>query len=55
MSHTIPVYETLIKGWEKLKVSLPHLTGYIDAGIRKLDQYLSLSRKTQIYAFSVSK
>ena len=55
MSHAIPVYETLIKGWEKLKESLPHLSGYIDVGIKKIREYLSLSRMTQIYAFSLGK
>jgi hypothetical protein len=54
-SHAIPVYEMLIKGWEKLKESLPHLSGYIDVGIKKLQEYLSLSRRTQIYAFSLGK
>ena len=54
-SHAIPVYETLIKGWEKLKGSLPHLSGYIDVGIKKLHEYLSLSCRTQIYAFSLGK
>ena len=54
-SHAIPVYETLIKGWKKLKESLPHLAGYIDVGIKKLHEYLSLSRMTQIYAFSLGK
>ena len=54
-SHALPVYETLIKGWERLKESLPHLSGYIDIGIKKLREYLSLSRMTQIYAFSLGK
>jgi hypothetical protein len=51
----IPVYETVIKGWEELKESLPHLSGYIDIGIKKLYEYLSLSQMTQIYAFSLSE
>ena len=54
-AHAIPVYETLINGWEKLKGTLPHLAGYIDTGINKLCQYLSLSRMSQIYAFSLGK
>jgi hypothetical protein len=54
-SHAIPVYETLIKSWEALKGSLPHLSGYIDVGIKKVHEYLSLSRMTQIYAFSLGK
>lgn len=54
-SHAIPVYETLIKAWEKLKELLPQLSRYIDIGIKKLHEYLSLSRKTQIYAFSLGK
>ena len=54
-SHAIPVYETLIEGWEMLKESLPQLSRYIDVGIKKLHKYLSLSRKTQIYAFSLGK
>ena len=54
-SHAIPVYETLIMGWEELKESLPHLSGYIDTGIKKIREYLSLSYMTQIYAFSLGK
>ena len=54
-SHAIPVYEALIEGWELLKESLPQLSRYIDVGINKLHEYLSLSRKTQIYAFSLGK
>jgi hypothetical protein len=53
--HAIPIYETLIKTWENLKNLLPQLAGYIDVGIRKLQEYLSLSRMTQIYAFSLGK
>ena len=47
-SHAIPVYETL-------KESLPHLSGYIDVGIKKLCKYILLSHKIQIYAFSLGK
>ena len=54
-SHAIPVYETLIKSWEALKGSLPHLSGYIDVGIKKVHEYLLLSHMTQIYAFSLGK
>ena len=54
-SHAIPVYETLIKGWERLKGTLPHLSGYIEVGIKKIHKYLSLSRMTQIFAFSLGK
>jgi hypothetical protein len=55
MSHAIPVYEMLIKCWEKLKEALLHLSGYIDIGIKKICEYLSLSHMTQIYAFSLGK
>ena len=55
MAHAIPIYETLINSWEKLKGTLPHLAGYIDVGINKLHQYLLLSRMSQIYAFSLGK
>ena len=54
-SHALPIYETLIKSWERLKGLLPHLSGYIDVGIKKIREYLSLSRRTQIYAFSLGK
>jgi len=54
-SHAIPVYEALINSWETLKESLPHLSGYIDVGIKKLCKYISLLCKTQIYAFSLGK
>jgi len=53
ISHAIPVYETLIKGWESLKGTLPHVSGYIDVGIKKIHEYLSLLRMSQIYAFSL--
>ena len=54
-SHAIPVYEALIEGWEILKESLPQLSGYIDVSIKKIHEYVSLSRKSQIYAFSLGK
>lgn len=53
ISHAIPVYEMLIKGWENLKGTLPHVSWYIDVGIKKIHEYLSLLCMSQIYAFSL--
>lgn len=53
-SYMLTVYEMVISGWENLKVQPPHLSTCIDAGISKLEEYITYAHATQVYALSMS-
>ncbi|KAI0719903.1 hypothetical protein C8Q72DRAFT_788566, partial [Fomitopsis betulina] len=52
-SYMLTVYEMVISGWENLKVQPPHLSTCIDAGISKLEEYITYAHATQVYALSM--
>jgi hypothetical protein len=54
-SHAIPVYEMLVKTWQSLKLSFPHLSYCIDAGIFKIRSYIVHTRKSQVLTLSMGK
>lgn len=54
LSMALPVFETLITKWQELSVTIPELKHFIDIGISKLEEYLAKTRKTRIYALSMS-
>ena len=55
LSMAIPAYEILIKKWKSLRATIPELSGYIDAGLEKLNEYVELSRNNQIFALAMGR
>ncbi|KIK79366.1 hypothetical protein PAXRUDRAFT_161451 [Paxillus rubicundulus Ve08.2h10] len=53
LSIVLPLYEKLIQHLKDAKTLLPHLAHAIDKSVRKLDEYLAESRKTQVYALPI--
>ncbi|KAJ6548091.1 hypothetical protein B0H10DRAFT_1851448, partial [Mycena sp. CBHHK59/15] len=51
----LPLYERLILMLRDLKLKLPKLGHAISAAIRKLEEYLALSRRASIYALAMGK
>ncbi|KAJ7157079.1 hypothetical protein C8R46DRAFT_873629, partial [Mycena filopes] len=51
----LPLYERLIIMLRDLKRRLPKLSHAISAAIRKLEEYLALSRRAPIYALAMGK
>ncbi|KAF8882371.1 hypothetical protein CPB84DRAFT_1750913 [Gymnopilus junonius] len=53
LSMALPVFETLILKWKMLAATIPELKHFIDLGILKLEEYISQTRKTQLYALAM--
>lgn len=51
----LPAYEMIITGWLNLQKEIPVLAHYIGMGIYKLQEYVSLGRKSRIYALAMCK
>ncbi|KAF8950977.1 hypothetical protein BDZ97DRAFT_1623554, partial [Flammula alnicola] len=54
LSMALPVFETLISKWQELGSTIPELKHFIDLGVSKLEEYLEKTRKTRMYALSMS-
>jgi hypothetical protein len=55
LSMALPAYKMIITGWLNLQKEIPALAHYISVGIYKLQEYVSLGRKSQIYAMAMSE
>jgi hypothetical protein len=55
LSLAIPVYKLIISKWKSLQISIPELSPAIQAGIDKLQEYLSIVRQTKIYGLAMGK
>lgn len=51
----LPAYELIIAKWEDLQQVIPELKPFIGRGIRKLEEYMSETRKTRIYAHAMGE
>lgn len=55
LSLTLPCYEKLIVILKLLRCKLMKIAHAITASIEKLEEYLTKSRKTRIYAIAISE
>jgi hypothetical protein len=53
LSMALPLYELLIKRWTLMKIEKPLYAPFIDIGIKKIVEYVELSRKSKIYALAI--
>jgi hypothetical protein len=55
LSMALPLYELLIKRRMLMKQQKPLYAPFIDIGIKKIQQYVELSRKSKIYALAIGQ
>lgn len=55
LSMALPVYETMLNTWKHHQTMFPELKYFIDVGMKKIEEYIARSRKSQAYALSMSK
>lgn len=55
LSLVLPLYEKLIVALKGLQHQLPNISHAIAASIRKLEEYLTMSRRTKVYALAIGK
>lgn len=55
ITYMLPVYEDLIDSLRILQTTIPEASYAIQAGITKLEEYVSRARKSRIHALSMSK
>jgi hypothetical protein len=53
LSMALPLYELLIKRWTLMKIEKSLYAPFIDIGIKKVVEYVELSRKSKIYALAI--
>ena len=53
LSIALPAYELLLSGWRELRQEIPRMATYIDTGIRKIEEYVNLSRRSRIHALAM--
>ncbi len=51
----LPAYELLLTGWRELREEIPHMAPHINTGIRKIEEYVNLSRRSRIHALAMGK
>lgn len=54
VSIAMPAYELLRDAWVTLPVDVPMMEHYVGVGVSKLDEYMLKSRKSRIFALSMS-
>ncbi|KAI0657993.1 hypothetical protein C8Q70DRAFT_1045966 [Cubamyces menziesii] len=55
LAMALPAFELLITTWESMKITIPEMAPFIDAGLERLDKYVRLARKTRVYALAMSE
>jgi hypothetical protein len=55
LSLAILVYKLIISKWKSLQILILELSPAIQAGIDKLQEYLSIVRQTKIYGLAMGK
>lgn len=53
LSIALPAYDLLLSAWKALQKKIPFLAPYIDVGIKTIEEYIALSRKSKIYVFAM--
>lgn len=53
LSIVLPIYEKLIVMLKNLQAQLPEIAHAIGASVEKLEEYLTYSRRTKIYALAM--